>query len=110
MRSPQTIGLDTAIPGTGVFQRTLRPLARSQSATAPCPSATPAAFAPRNAGQGDGFSRGATSFATDGVGFAGAVAAVSVDASFDSTVIWPPWFTVIDSIIPPRPPNETVRF
>ena len=56
-RSPHTIGLDVASPGIAVFQRTLTPLDTFQSETAPCPSATPEAFAPRNAGHGSGLPR-----------------------------------------------------
>src|SRR5262245_27595585 len=50
-RSPHTIGLDTATPATGVFHRTFSPLATSHFTAVGDPSATPAAPAPRNAGQ-----------------------------------------------------------
>ena len=53
-RSPQTMGLDVASPGIGVFQLTFVPVATSHSVTTPWPSATPAALAPRNAGHGCG--------------------------------------------------------
>jgi hypothetical protein len=51
-RSPHTIGLDTATPGTGVFQRTFSPLAAFHlTAVGSLPSATPEAAGPRNDGQ-----------------------------------------------------------
>ena len=50
-RSPQTIGLETATPGTGVFHATFSPVAAFHLTAVGLPSATPAAFAPRNAGQ-----------------------------------------------------------
>ena len=49
-RSPQTIGLDTATPGTGVFHSTFSPVAVFHFTAVGLPSATPAAFAPRNDG------------------------------------------------------------
>ena len=45
---------------SAVFQRMLRPVATSQSLTAPWPSAVPSALAPRNAGHGRAAVRGAT--------------------------------------------------
>src|SRR5215207_1346065 len=49
--SPQTTGLECARPGIGVRQRTFSPFAPSQRSGRFCPSATPAACRPRNAGQ-----------------------------------------------------------
>src|ERR1700737_3829042 len=49
-RSPQTIGLDTATPGTGVFQRTLSPVVTFHFTAVGRPSATPDALGPRNDG------------------------------------------------------------
>ena len=43
-RSPQTIGLDTATPGTGVFHSTFSPVAAFHFTAVGLPSATPAAF------------------------------------------------------------------
>src|SRR5262245_65821491 len=50
-RSPQTIGLETAMPGTGVFHATLVPAGAFQVTAVGVPSATPAGFPPRKAGQ-----------------------------------------------------------
>src|SRR5882672_12854214 len=50
-RSPHTIGLDTATPGTGVFQRTFSPVAAFHFTRVGAPSATPDAPGPRNDGQ-----------------------------------------------------------
>src|SRR5882672_9127216 len=50
-RSPHTIGLDTATPGTGVFQRTFSPVAAFHFTAVGVPSATPDADCPRNDGQ-----------------------------------------------------------
>src|SRR5262245_22404716 len=50
-RSPQTTGLDTATPSTGVFHATLSPVAGFQVTAVGVPSATPEAFGPRNMGQ-----------------------------------------------------------
>src|SRR6476619_636250 len=50
-RSPQTIGLETATPGTGVFHATFSPVAAFHLTAVGVPSATPAAFGPRKAGQ-----------------------------------------------------------
>src|SRR5258708_29617934 len=50
-RSPHTIGLDTATPGTGVFQRTFSPVAAFHFTAVGVPSATPEADGPRNDGQ-----------------------------------------------------------
>src|SRR5262245_4806594 len=50
-RSPHTIGLETATPATGVLQRMFSPVDAFHLATVGLPSATPLAFAPRNAGQ-----------------------------------------------------------
>ena len=43
-RSPQTIGLETATPGIGVFQRTFSLAGAFQVTGVGLPSATPAAF------------------------------------------------------------------
>src|SRR5256885_12017725 len=50
-RSPHTIGLDTATPGTGVFQRMFSPVAAFHFTAVRAPSATPDAPRPRNDGQ-----------------------------------------------------------
>src|SRR5262245_32638550 len=50
-RLPQTIGLETATPGTAVFHATFSPVAVFHVTAVGAPSATPAAFVPRNAGQ-----------------------------------------------------------
>src|SRR4029450_13719877 len=50
-RSPHTTGLETAIPGTGVFQSRFSPLATSHFNGVGCPSATPDALGPLNDGQ-----------------------------------------------------------
>src|SRR5712692_7892784 len=50
-RSSQTIGLECASPGIGVFQTMRVPCAASQSTGSFCPSATPDADGPRNEGQ-----------------------------------------------------------
>src|ERR1700730_16952562 len=50
-RSPQMIGLDTATPGTGVFQRTFSPVAAFHFTAVGVPSETPEADGPRNDGQ-----------------------------------------------------------
>src|SRR6266536_6622588 len=51
-RSPQTIGLETATPGTGVFHRMFSPVAAFHlMAVGSFPSATPDAAGPRNDGQ-----------------------------------------------------------
>ena len=51
MRSPQTIGLEWARPGIGVFQATFVDDATSHDAGGVPPSATPLASGPRNDGQ-----------------------------------------------------------
>src|SRR6266851_846434 len=51
MRSPQTIGLDTATPASGVFQRMFSPVAALHFTGVGEPSATPDAAGPRNDGQ-----------------------------------------------------------
>ena len=50
-RSPQTIGLDTATPSTGVFHATFSPAGTFHFTAVGFPSAVPAALAPRNCGQ-----------------------------------------------------------
>src|SRR5216683_6392044 len=50
-RSLHTIGLDTATPGTGVFQRMFSPVAAFHFTAVGVPSATPDADGPRNDGQ-----------------------------------------------------------
>src|SRR6476619_8653250 len=50
-RSPHTTGLETAIPGTGVFHSRFSPLPMSHFTGVGCPSATPDAFGPLNDGQ-----------------------------------------------------------
>src|SRR5262245_30682269 len=50
-RSPQTMGLDTATPGIGVFHRMFSPVVVFHLTGVGWPSATPAAFAPRKEGQ-----------------------------------------------------------
>src|SRR5439155_23769024 len=51
-RSPQTIGLETATPATGVFHRMFSPVAAFHlTAVGSLPSATPDAAGPRNDGQ-----------------------------------------------------------
>ena len=50
-RSPHTIGLDTATPATGVFQRMFSPVAAFHFTAVGDPSATPEADGPRNDGQ-----------------------------------------------------------
>src|SRR5262249_20161494 len=50
-RSPQTIGLDTATPATGVLQSTFSPLVTLHFTGIGEPSATPEAPGPRNDGQ-----------------------------------------------------------
>src|SRR5829696_4005244 len=50
-RLPQTIGLDTATPSTGVFHATFSPVAAFHLTAVGLPSAVPAALAPRNDGQ-----------------------------------------------------------
>ncbi len=50
-RLPQTIGLETATPGTGVFHATFSPVGAFHFTAVGVPSAMPAAFAPRNDGQ-----------------------------------------------------------
>src|SRR5713101_2780092 len=50
-RSPHTIGLETATPGTGVFQTTFSPVAAFHFTGVGVPSATPDADGPRNDGQ-----------------------------------------------------------
>src|SRR4029453_14703060 len=50
-RLPQTIGLELATPGIGVFHLMFLPLAASHSVTARCPSPLPALPSPRNADQ-----------------------------------------------------------
>src|SRR5262245_13486044 len=50
-RSPQTIGLETAMPATAVFHATFSPVLMFHFTAVAAPSATPAAFVPRNAGQ-----------------------------------------------------------
>src|SRR5438874_1734951 len=50
-RSPQTIGLDTATPATGVFQRMFSPVEAFHFTAVAVPSATPDADGPRNEGQ-----------------------------------------------------------
>src|SRR5712691_10016482 len=50
-RSTHTIGLETATPGTGVFQRTFSPVVPFHFTAVGVPSATPEADGPRNDGQ-----------------------------------------------------------
>lgn len=50
-RSPHTIGLETAMPGTGVLHATFSPAGAFHFTAVGVPSASPAAFAPRKAGQ-----------------------------------------------------------
>src|ERR1700681_3015801 len=50
-RSPHTIGLDTARPGTAVFHSTFSPVARFHVTGVGRPSPTPDAPGPRNDGQ-----------------------------------------------------------
>src|SRR3954464_11596158 len=50
-RSPQTIGLETATPATGVFQATFSPVAALHFTAVALPSATPEALTPRKDGQ-----------------------------------------------------------
>ena len=50
-RSPQTIGLETATPSTGVFHATFSPAGAFHLTAVGLPSAVPAALAPRNEGQ-----------------------------------------------------------
>src|SRR5262245_25698398 len=50
-RSPHTTGLETAIPGTGVFHSRFCSLAISHFTGVGCPSATPEALGPLNDGQ-----------------------------------------------------------
>ena len=50
-RSPQTIGLETATPSTGVFHATFSLAGTFHLTAVGLPSAVPAALAPRNAGQ-----------------------------------------------------------
>src|SRR6266508_6514655 len=50
-RSPQTMGLETATPGTGVFHATFSPVVAFHFTAVGFPSAVPAALAPRKAGQ-----------------------------------------------------------
>ena len=50
-RLPQTIGLELAMPGIGVFHLMFLPLVTSHSVTARCPSAFPLPAMPRNDGQ-----------------------------------------------------------
>src|SRR5262245_59276924 len=119
MRSPHTIGLDTAIPGIGVFQRTFLPPATSHSLTAPWPSPLPLALSPRKAGHGRAAARVA---AGSGAGAAGGVAGAAVPddaagggpvgvpgASRCSGKVWDPCEKTTFSIRPPRPPNVNVR-
>jgi hypothetical protein len=56
-RSPQMIGLLSAMPGKGVRKRTFCPAPTFQTSGAPCPSPLPAASVPRKEGQGRGASR-----------------------------------------------------
>src|SRR6187549_597441 len=51
MRLPQTIGLECARPGIGVFQRTLVPFSPSHASGRLVPSAMPRADVPRKEGQ-----------------------------------------------------------
>src|SRR4051812_32915847 len=50
-RSPHTIGLDTAMPATGVFHATCSPAGTFHLTAVGLPSPTPEALAPRNDGQ-----------------------------------------------------------
>src|SRR4051794_10069963 len=50
-RLPQTTGLETATPSTGVFQATFSFAGAFHLTAVGLPSAVPAAFAPRNDGQ-----------------------------------------------------------
>src|SRR5438034_3751890 len=50
-RCPQTIGLETARPGTGAFHNTFSPVETFHLSGAGCPSATPDAFGPLKDGQ-----------------------------------------------------------
>ena len=47
IRLPQTIGLELAMPGIGVFHLMFLPLATSHSVTARCPSPLPPVASPR---------------------------------------------------------------
>src|SRR4029453_16663908 len=50
-RSPHTTGVETPIPGAGVFPSPFSPLATSHFNGVGCPSATPDALGPLNEGQ-----------------------------------------------------------
>jgi hypothetical protein len=113
-RSPETIGLAVEMPGIGVFQRTLRPLSRSHSTTAPWPSPLPLALSPRKPVQGRGAVRGAGFSAAgsglpSGAGVAAGVGAAAAAALTRSNGMGPPpWFSSMRSTIPPRPAKVNV--
>jgi hypothetical protein len=104
-RSPQTTGLELAIPGMGAFHRTFLPPGRSHVTGAPWPSAIPEPSGPRKEGQGAAARRRAAGRGAEETG--AAPAAVAGAAARPMKRRDAPSCTRRYSIVPPRPPNST---
>src|SRR6185295_6152189 len=108
MRFAHTMGLELAMPGTGVFHLMFLPLATSHSVTACWPSPLPFVPSPRNDGQLRGPVARDTA-AAGAVAAAGAAAVAAGGAAGASAVtrarvrFAAPCTRPTDSINPPRP-------